>query len=161
MNYFNYIFIPYFKFTKSLGMKKRIFLFAFISTLFMGCSTDDDSANKYMAFITVKDEAGEIIPNITIYAFSDYTWTVNNGKTVFAEWTNITDKKGHTAFKDLNDDLLKLYNEEIALIPVESQPKNDYKEGVFRFVIKHQDQDFITKVIYEKGEQRHFVIVLK
>ncbi len=41
------------------------------------------------------------------------------------------------------------------------QPKDDYKEGVFRFVIKHQNEDFITTVIFEKGEQRHFVINLK
>ncbi|MBW3517597.1 hypothetical protein [Flavobacterium sp. NKUCC04_CG] len=144
-------------------MKKTIFLFAFISTLLMGCSKDDDSnsADKYMAFITVKDELGKNIPNTTIYALSDYTWQANNEKTDFAEWTNITDKKGHTVFKDLNDDLLKVYKEGIAQFPVEFQPKTDYKEGIFRFVIKHQDQDFITKVIFEKGEQRHFVIILK
>lgn len=144
-------------------MKKTLYLFAFISTLLIGCSKDDDSSssNKSIALITVKDIDGKTIPNTEIYAFSDYSWEINNQKAEFAEWTKKTDQKGLAVFDNLNDEKLMFYKQGLQEIPVELRPTKAYKEGTFYFVIKHQNADFVTTVDFEKGERRHFVITLK
>ncbi|WP_430615255.1 hypothetical protein [Flavobacterium sp. JP2137] len=144
-------------------MKRNIFLFAFISTLLMGCSKDDgaSSLDRNTALITVKDEAGASIPLTVIYAFSDFSWQTNAQKTDFAEWTKTTDEKGLTHFDNLNDDLLVQFNTLMSQNPMMPESKFKFREGVFHFVILHKKKPFTTTVVFEKGEQRKFVITLK
>jgi len=94
--------------TRQMKNLKTILIAIVSLAILTSCSSDDDSSSSddiTTAEITLNNSNGEPVSGITVYAYSEETWSVIGDDPLFADFQSTSESDGVASFSNLTSDL--------------------------------------------------------
>ena len=79
-------------------MKSKLIMLLVMTLMIVSCSKDEEEKQTTKATITVKDASGDAVNGMSVYAYTENTWTTIGDDPFFADKTVSTDSNGKAVF---------------------------------------------------------------